>query len=124
MRVLIIGGGLGGLTLAHGLRNSGIGVAVHERSSRTGPQPAGYGIHINDHGNRALHACLPEENWRAYDQRAFRPRMSSASATPTSTPSPNFSYRLQPRTPTRSPTAGRCAAKICTRPCSSASTTS
>jgi 2-polyprenyl-6-methoxyphenol hydroxylase-like FAD-dependent oxidoreductase len=68
MRVLIIGGGLGGLALAHGLRNSGIGVAVHERGSRTGPQPAGYGIHINDHGNRALHACLPEENWRAYDQ--------------------------------------------------------
>ena len=67
MRVLIIGGGLGGLTLAHGLRAAGIDVAVHERSPRTGPQPTSYGIHLNDHGNRALHACLPEENWRLYD---------------------------------------------------------
>ncbi|WP_394620041.1 FAD-dependent oxidoreductase [Lentzea sp. JNUCC 0626] len=68
MRVLIIGGGLGGLTLAHGLRSAGIDVAVHERSARTGPQPASYGIHVNDHGNRALHACLPERNWRRYTE--------------------------------------------------------
>jgi 2-polyprenyl-6-methoxyphenol hydroxylase-like FAD-dependent oxidoreductase len=68
MRVVIIGAGLGGLTLAHGLRAAGVEVAVHERSPRTGPQPASYGIHINDHGNRALNACLPAANWALYDR--------------------------------------------------------
>lgn len=68
MRVIIVGGGLGGLTLAHGLRAADIDVAVYERSPRTGPQPASYGIHINDHGNRALHTCLPEANWELYDR--------------------------------------------------------
>ncbi|WP_433781448.1 FAD-dependent oxidoreductase [Actinomycetospora sp. CA-101289] len=67
MRVIIIGAGLGGLTLAHGLRGAGIEVAVYERNLRAGPQPASYGIHINGHGNRALHACLPAENWDRYD---------------------------------------------------------
>jgi 2-polyprenyl-6-methoxyphenol hydroxylase-like FAD-dependent oxidoreductase len=68
MRVTIIGAGLGGLALAHGLHAAGIEVAVYERSPRTGPQPASYGIHINGHGNRALHACLPAENWSRFDQ--------------------------------------------------------
>ncbi|HZZ48404.1 MAG TPA: NAD(P)/FAD-dependent oxidoreductase [Pseudonocardia sp.] len=67
MRVIIIGAGLGGLTLAHGLRTAGVEVAVYERSPRNGPQPASYGIHINAHGNRALHACLPAENWAMFD---------------------------------------------------------
>ena len=68
MRVAIIGAGLGGLALAHGLHAAGIEVAVYERSPRTGPQPASYGIHINGHGNQALHACLPAENWAMFDQ--------------------------------------------------------
>jgi 2-polyprenyl-6-methoxyphenol hydroxylase-like FAD-dependent oxidoreductase len=67
MRVVIIGAGLGGLTLAHGLRTAGIDTAVYERSPRTGPAPASYGIHVDAHGNRALHACLPAENWTLYD---------------------------------------------------------
>jgi 2-polyprenyl-6-methoxyphenol hydroxylase-like FAD-dependent oxidoreductase len=70
MRVVIVGAGLGGLALAHGLLAAGVEVAVHERSSRTGPQPASYGIHINDHGNRAMHACLPAENWARFDRSA------------------------------------------------------
>ncbi|MCD2196761.1 FAD-dependent monooxygenase [Actinomycetospora endophytica] len=70
MRVVVIGAGLGGLTLAHGLRSAGIEVAVYERGSRSGPQPASYGIHVNRHGNRALHACLPAGNWALFDQGA------------------------------------------------------
>ncbi len=40
MRVLIIGAGLGGLTLLHGLRSGGIDARVYERSPHQGDQPA------------------------------------------------------------------------------------
>lgn len=70
MRVVIVGAGLGGLTLAHGLRTAGLDPTVYERSAREGAQPPSYGIHVNAHGNRALHACLPAENWAMYDDHA------------------------------------------------------
>lgn len=63
MRVVVIGAGLGGLCLAHGLRQAGIDVSVFERSARAGDQAASYGIHLNADGLRALHAALPAENW-------------------------------------------------------------
>jgi 2-polyprenyl-6-methoxyphenol hydroxylase-like FAD-dependent oxidoreductase len=68
MRVLIIGAGLGGLTLLHGLRAAGIDARVFERTPRAGAQPASYGIHLNADGLAALHACLPEESWQLIDQ--------------------------------------------------------
>ncbi|MEV4824640.1 NAD(P)/FAD-dependent oxidoreductase [Micromonospora sp. NPDC049274] len=67
MRVLIIGAGLGGLTLLHGLRSAGIDARVFERSAHRAQQPASYGIHLNADGLRALHACLPAENWKMVD---------------------------------------------------------
>ncbi|MEU0546200.1 FAD-dependent monooxygenase [Micromonospora sp. NPDC005979] len=67
MRVLIIGAGLGGLTLLHGLRRAGIDARVFERSAHRAQQPASYGIHLNADGLRALHACLPDENWKMID---------------------------------------------------------
>lgn len=67
MRVLIIGAGLGGLTLLHGLHRAGIDARAFERSVRRGHQPASYGIHLNADGLRALHACLPERNWNLID---------------------------------------------------------
>lgn len=70
MRVAIIGAGLAGLTLAHGLRQSGVDVMVFERNANAGDQPASYGIHLNADGLRALHACLPTANWAALDAAA------------------------------------------------------
>ncbi len=63
MRVLIIGAGLGGLGLAHGLRAAGIDTCVFERRPTPADQPSSYGIHLAADGLRALHACLPGENW-------------------------------------------------------------
>jgi 2-polyprenyl-6-methoxyphenol hydroxylase-like FAD-dependent oxidoreductase len=67
MRVLIIGAGLGGLTLLHGLRSAGVDAQVFERAPRSGGQPASYGIHLDADGLRALHNCLPAENWKMVD---------------------------------------------------------
>lgn len=63
MRVVIAGAGLGGLCLAHGLRRSGADVVVLERHPTPHVRPASYGIHLNPDGLRALHGCLPDENW-------------------------------------------------------------
>ena len=63
MRVVISGAGLGGLCLAHGLRRTGVDVVVLERHPTPHGRPASYGIHLNADGLRALHACLPEQNW-------------------------------------------------------------
>lgn len=62
--ILVIGGGVGGLCLANGLRQSGVSVAVYERT-RTGTdwQQQGYRIHISPHGARALHSCLSPRQW-------------------------------------------------------------
>ncbi|GIF52092.1 2-polyprenyl-6-methoxyphenol hydroxylase-like FAD-dependent oxidoreductase [Asanoa ferruginea] len=67
MRVLIVGAGLGGLTLLHGLRAAGIDAHVYERSARQGGQPASYGIHLDANGLRALHNSLPADNWKHLD---------------------------------------------------------
>lgn len=70
VRVLIAGGGLGGLTLAHGLRSAGLDVHVFERAQ---PQPdpdTSYRIHLDAAGSRALHACLPPEVWDVLDARS------------------------------------------------------
>ena len=55
--VLIIGGGIGGLCLAQGLKKAGIRATVFERDPS--PDLQGYRIHINPEGSRALQACLP-----------------------------------------------------------------
>jgi 2-polyprenyl-6-methoxyphenol hydroxylase-like FAD-dependent oxidoreductase len=63
IRVMIIGGGIGGLALAAGLKQAGIPVAVYERSLTRTDWVQGYRIHINPNGSRALHDCLPARSW-------------------------------------------------------------
>lgn len=58
MRVIVIGAGVGGLTLAQGLRRAGIDVVVYERDGRRG-RPQGISLHFDDRGAAALDACLP-----------------------------------------------------------------
>lgn len=57
--VLIIGGGIGGLCLAQGLKKAGIRATVFERDPSPASRLQGYRIHINPEGSRALQACLP-----------------------------------------------------------------
>jgi 2-polyprenyl-6-methoxyphenol hydroxylase-like FAD-dependent oxidoreductase len=64
--VAIIGGGTGGLCLAHALHKAGVSVAVYERSRTRTERLQGYRVHINRHGSAALHECLPPDLWQAF----------------------------------------------------------
>jgi 2-polyprenyl-6-methoxyphenol hydroxylase-like FAD-dependent oxidoreductase len=59
VKVLVIGGGTGGLALAHGLVRAGIEVAVFERDALRTDGLHGYRVGIDPDGSRALHALLP-----------------------------------------------------------------
>jgi 2-polyprenyl-6-methoxyphenol hydroxylase-like FAD-dependent oxidoreductase len=65
LHVNIIGGGIGGLCLAQGLRTAGISVAVYEQGPRRADPHSfqGYQIHINPSGARALQDCLSPAVW-------------------------------------------------------------
>jgi 2-polyprenyl-6-methoxyphenol hydroxylase-like FAD-dependent oxidoreductase len=65
-QVAIIGGGMGGLCLANGLKKAGINVAVYERDQSPDSRPQGYRIHVDPQGSTALHACLPQHLWELF----------------------------------------------------------
>lgn len=65
--VLIAGGGVGGLTLAQGLKRSGVSCAVYERDPAGAPR-AGYRLTMNADGGNALRACLPDDLYELYLQ--------------------------------------------------------
>ncbi|MCX5381944.1 NAD(P)/FAD-dependent oxidoreductase [Streptomyces sp. NBC_00083] len=69
--VLIIGGGIGGLCLAQGLRKAGLGFAVYERGparldDRDDADGDDHRVRIGPQGARALYACLPPEAWEEF----------------------------------------------------------
>jgi 2-polyprenyl-6-methoxyphenol hydroxylase-like FAD-dependent oxidoreductase len=66
LHVVIIGGGIGGLCLAQGLKKSGVSATVYERDRTPTSRLQGYRIHISPRGGRALKDCLPAELWRAF----------------------------------------------------------
>jgi 2-polyprenyl-6-methoxyphenol hydroxylase-like FAD-dependent oxidoreductase len=70
---LIIGGGIGGLCLAQGLKRAGISVAVYERDQSAHFRSQGYRIHINPEGSRALHACLPDNLFNLFVATSGKP---------------------------------------------------
>jgi 2-polyprenyl-6-methoxyphenol hydroxylase-like FAD-dependent oxidoreductase len=55
-RVLVAGGGVGGLCLAHALRQAGVDVVVHERDAAPAPR---HRLRITPDGEQAFRACLP-----------------------------------------------------------------
>ncbi|NUR90570.1 MAG: FAD-dependent monooxygenase [Nonomuraea sp.] len=61
-RVLVIGAGLGGLTLAHALIRAGLDVGVYEADD--GERTQGYRIGLAAQGTDALRAVLPEPLYR------------------------------------------------------------
>lgn len=64
--IAIIGGGIGGLCLAQGLRKAGLDATVYERDRTPADRLQGYRVHIDPNGARALHDCLPPHLWRAF----------------------------------------------------------
>lgn len=66
LRVIIAGGGIGGLALAHGLHKAGIDVEVYERDRHRTDRLQGFRIHISPRGSRALFELLPERLYRAF----------------------------------------------------------
>jgi salicylate hydroxylase len=73
MRVLIAGAGIGGLCLAHGLHRAGVDVEVFERAASPDAFAAGYRIHIDPDGDRALRSCLPPQQVADYEAACGRP---------------------------------------------------
>lgn len=73
LRVIVVGGGIGGLCLAQGLKKAGVEVAVYERDRAPADRLQGYRLHINPAGSRALASCLPPPLWEAFVATAGRP---------------------------------------------------
>ena len=65
--VAIVGGGIGGLCLAQGLKRAGVRVTVYERDESPVSRLQGFRVHIDPEGSTALHECLPEDLWKIFD---------------------------------------------------------
>ncbi|GAA3420473.1 FAD-dependent oxidoreductase [Streptosporangium vulgare] len=61
-----MGGGIGGLCLAQGLRGAGVDVTVYEHDRTPSDRLQGYRVHIDPEGSRALRDRLPPELWEAF----------------------------------------------------------
>jgi 2-polyprenyl-6-methoxyphenol hydroxylase-like FAD-dependent oxidoreductase len=73
LNVMIIGAGTGGLALAHGLKQAGIGVTVFERDRNSRDARGGYRVGISPAGSQALKACLPPELFDLFLATTSRP---------------------------------------------------
>ncbi|KAH8790004.1 hypothetical protein F5882DRAFT_324699, partial [Hyaloscypha sp. PMI_1271] len=66
--ILIIGGGIGGLALAQGLKNHSIPFTLFERDPSPSTRAQGYRIRIAGIGAQGLHSCLDDELWSLYQR--------------------------------------------------------
>ena len=65
-KVLVIGGGLGGLCLAQALRDTHIDVEVFERDLGPWERPQGYRLHLEADGLNALREVLSPDLHRLF----------------------------------------------------------
>jgi 2-polyprenyl-6-methoxyphenol hydroxylase-like FAD-dependent oxidoreductase len=63
---MIMGGGIGGLCLAQGLRKAGMAATVYERDGSPISRAQGFRIHISPMGSQALHECLPPDLYKLF----------------------------------------------------------
>jgi 2-polyprenyl-6-methoxyphenol hydroxylase-like FAD-dependent oxidoreductase len=73
LRIAVIGGGIGGLCLAQGLRRDGVAVTVYERDEAIDSRRQGYRIHLDGRAGRALHECLPPALYELFTATLGRP---------------------------------------------------
>jgi 2-polyprenyl-6-methoxyphenol hydroxylase-like FAD-dependent oxidoreductase len=66
--VIIIGGGLGGLNLAQGLRKAGINFHVFERDVHANFRFTGYRIRVDDNGAAAIKSNVTDELWDRFQK--------------------------------------------------------
>jgi salicylate hydroxylase len=69
-RIVVIGGGIGGLTTALALLKRGLDVEVYEQATQLGE--VGVGIQISPNGTRVLHALGLEEALRDIQVKLLR----------------------------------------------------
>jgi salicylate hydroxylase len=74
--LLIIAGGIGGLTLAQGLKRAEISAAVYERDRTPTDRLQGYRVHISPTGSLALHECLPPHLFELFDRTCGAPNIA------------------------------------------------
>ncbi|KUJ19181.1 FAD/NAD(P)-binding domain-containing protein [Mollisia scopiformis] len=66
--VLIIGGGIGGLALAQGLRKHKITFTIFERDPTPASRAQGYRIRVAGIGAEALYGCLDDKLWDFFEK--------------------------------------------------------
>ena len=71
MKVAVVGAGIGGLCLAHGLLRAGADVTVYERDESLDSRGQGYRLHLD--AGPALHACLPPDLYELCVATSGRP---------------------------------------------------
>jgi 2-polyprenyl-6-methoxyphenol hydroxylase-like FAD-dependent oxidoreductase len=71
MKVAVAGAGIGGLSLAQGLRQAGVDVTVYERDQTLDARGPGYRLHLD--AGPALRACLPPDLYELCVATSGRP---------------------------------------------------
>ncbi|TWB23777.1 FAD binding domain-containing protein [Nitrospirillum amazonense] len=67
-KILIVGAGLGGLSLAQSLSRAGIACEIFERDNAPFDRPQGYRLHLDGDAINAAREVLTPELWRLFEQ--------------------------------------------------------